>query len=92
MLGLDRQEPLVRRPRMQTPRGPTGAATRETGPESAAGWEPPTAPARAIAIGPVCDADSCGGEAAPTAVVAAGSIAVSCTVRRLGRFSRTNIS
>ena len=57
---------------------PTGAATPEVGPESAEGREPPTASASAVAIGPAYDADSCGGEAAITALVDAGSMAVSC--------------
>ena len=40
----------------------------------------PTASATAIATGPASDADARRGEAAPKAVVDAGSIAVSCNV------------
>ena len=80
VLDLDRQEPLVRRPRIRLRRAPTRAVTPAVGPESLEGWEPPAASATAVAIGPACNADSCGGEAAPTAVVDAGSAAVSCSV------------
>ena len=65
---LDLQEPLVRRPHMQTPRGFDREAVPEVGPEFAEGWEPPTASATAVAIGPACDADSCGGKAAVAAL------------------------
>ena len=51
-------KPLVGRPRMRRRGALTGAATPEVGPESAAGWEPPTASATAVATGPACDADS----------------------------------
>jgi len=76
VLDLDRQEPLVGRLTCKC----RGAATPKVGPKSAEGWEPPTASATAAAIGPACDADSHGGEAALTAVVYAGSVAVSCNV------------
>jgi hypothetical protein len=73
VLDLDRQEPLVRRPHMQTLPGLDWGNDPVVGPESADRWEPPTSIATVVEIGPACDADSCGGEAALMAVVDASS-------------------
>jgi hypothetical protein len=56
------------------------AATPEIGPGSTERLTSVTASEAAVAIGPGCDAGSCGAEAAPRAVVHGDSVADSCMV------------